>query len=140
MIISCFSINSRAGSTYHASKKSSLPVIGWWNRRPLKVRNDSKLILDSQGSISDLFSHSEPLEVFNFTNKWLGLGDNFLEVHTICFRVSRNQKTDYEKENLDNSELTMYVLLSSFQVIKFVKSCYNVTRLKTHIWIWQHYL
>ena len=40
--------HARAGSLYHVEKESSLPVICLLHRRPLKVLNDSKLILNDQ--------------------------------------------------------------------------------------------
>ena len=39
-------------------KKSSWPVTGLWNRRPLKILNGKKLILDAQGNHLDSYTIS----------------------------------------------------------------------------------
>ena len=42
-------LDSRTLSKYRASKNSSRSVIGLWNKRPLNISNDIKLILNDQG-------------------------------------------------------------------------------------------
>ena len=43
---------TRVNSLYSASKKSSQTVPGLWNRGPLKVRDDTKLISNESNSSS----------------------------------------------------------------------------------------